>query len=123
MGRPEIVVNDGVRSGDLAMAGPATSRSQRAFLPSWAVSGVDDFMSLDYTGLTSREPAIGSKVAPRVGWTAGDPERLTWQPTTSIFGAMLQEFDGAARLLGLDPGIWKMLTTPQAANHRLVPRR
>ena len=28
----------------------------------------------------------------------------------SIFNAMLQEFDGAARLLGLDPGIWKVLT-------------
>jgi hypothetical protein len=24
----------------------------------------------------------------------------------SIFNAMLQEFDGAARLLGLDPGVW-----------------
>ncbi len=31
----------------------------------------------------------------------------------SIFNAMLQEFDGAARLLGLDPGIWKMLTHPK----------
>jgi glutamate dehydrogenase (NAD(P)+) len=30
-----------------------------------------------------------------------------------IFGAMLQEFDGAARLLGLDEGIWKMLTSPK----------
>jgi glutamate dehydrogenase (NAD(P)+) len=30
-----------------------------------------------------------------------------------IFGAMLQEFDGAARLLGLDPGIWKILTHPK----------
>jgi glutamate dehydrogenase (NAD(P)+) len=30
-----------------------------------------------------------------------------------IFGAMLQEFDGAARLLGLDPGIWKVLTSPK----------
>ena len=29
----------------------------------------------------------------------------------SIFNAMLQEFDGAARLLGLEPGIWKILTT------------
>jgi glutamate dehydrogenase (NAD(P)+) len=32
---------------------------------------------------------------------------------TSIFGAMLQEFDGAARLLGLDPGIWRILTHPK----------
>src|SRR3954453_18290189 len=31
----------------------------------------------------------------------------------SIFNAMLQEFDGAARLLGLDPGIWKILTSPK----------
>jgi glutamate dehydrogenase (NAD(P)+) len=30
-----------------------------------------------------------------------------------IFGAMLQEFAGAARLLDLDPGLWKMLTTPK----------
>lgn len=31
----------------------------------------------------------------------------------SIFNAMLQEFDGAARLIGLDPGLWKMLTHPK----------
>lgn len=31
----------------------------------------------------------------------------------SIFNAMLQEFDGAARLLGLDAGIWKILTHPK----------
>jgi len=31
----------------------------------------------------------------------------------SIFNAMLQEFDGAARLLGLDQGIWKVLTHPK----------
>jgi glutamate dehydrogenase (NAD(P)+) len=31
----------------------------------------------------------------------------------SIFGAMLQEFDGAARLLNLEPGIWKILTHPK----------
>src|SRR5207253_1661075 len=30
-----------------------------------------------------------------------------------IFGAMLQEFDGAARLLNLEPGIWKILTSPK----------
>jgi glutamate dehydrogenase (NAD(P)+) len=33
--------------------------------------------------------------------------------TGSIFDAMLEEFDGAARLLGLDPGIWKVLTHPK----------
>jgi glutamate dehydrogenase (NAD(P)+) len=31
----------------------------------------------------------------------------------SIFGAMLQEFDEAARILKLDPGIWKILTHPK----------
>ena len=31
----------------------------------------------------------------------------------AIFGAMLQEFDGAARILNLDPGIWKILTHPK----------
>jgi len=35
------------------------------------------------------------------------------EATGSIFNAMLQEFDGAARLLGLDPGIWKILTHPK----------
>ena len=31
----------------------------------------------------------------------------------AIFGAMLEEFDGAARILDLDPGIWKILTHPK----------
>jgi glutamate dehydrogenase (NAD(P)+) len=31
----------------------------------------------------------------------------------SIFGAMLQEFDGAARILNLEPGIWRILTQPK----------
>jgi len=31
----------------------------------------------------------------------------------TIFNAMLQEFDGAARLLNLEPGIWKILTHPK----------
>ena len=30
-----------------------------------------------------------------------------------IFDAMLEEFDGAARLLGLEPDIWKILTHPK----------
>jgi glutamate dehydrogenase (NAD(P)+) len=30
-----------------------------------------------------------------------------------IFGAMLQEFDGAARILNLEPGIWQILTHPK----------
>src|SRR5436305_6575188 len=34
-------------------------------------------------------------------------------PTGSIFNAMLQEFDGAARILNLEPGIWKILTHPK----------
>ena len=32
---------------------------------------------------------------------------------SSTFGAMLQEFNIAARLLNLDPGIWKVLTSPK----------
>jgi glutamate dehydrogenase (NAD(P)+) len=31
----------------------------------------------------------------------------------TVFSAMLQEFDGAARVLGLDAGIWKILTHPK----------
>lgn len=31
----------------------------------------------------------------------------------TVFSAMLQEFDAAARILGLDPGIWKVLTHPK----------
>src|SRR5499426_1838761 len=31
----------------------------------------------------------------------------------SIFGAMLQEFDEAAKLLSLEPGIWRILTHPK----------
>jgi glutamate dehydrogenase (NAD(P)+) len=31
----------------------------------------------------------------------------------SIFNAMLQQFEGAARLLALEPGIWKVLTHPK----------
>jgi glutamate dehydrogenase (NAD(P)+) len=31
----------------------------------------------------------------------------------SLFGAMLEEFEGAARLLNLEPGIWKILTHPK----------
>ncbi|MBI3262431.1 MAG: Glu/Leu/Phe/Val dehydrogenase [Acidobacteria bacterium] len=31
----------------------------------------------------------------------------------TIFGAMLQEFDEAARILNLEPGIWKILTSPR----------
>jgi glutamate dehydrogenase (NAD(P)+) len=35
------------------------------------------------------------------------------EPRDSIFNAMLQEFDEAARILGLEPGIWKILTHPK----------
>ncbi len=31
----------------------------------------------------------------------------------SVFGAMLQEFEVAARILNLDPGLWQMLTHPK----------
>jgi glutamate dehydrogenase (NAD(P)+) len=44
---------------------------------------------------------------------AADGREINMAKDNSIFGAMLQEFDGAARLLGLDEGIWKMLTSPK----------
>lgn len=31
----------------------------------------------------------------------------------SVFKSMLQEFDNAARIMNLDPGIWKILTSPR----------
>ena len=31
----------------------------------------------------------------------------------SVFGAMLQEFEGAAKSLNLDKGLWRMLTHPK----------
>ena len=43
-----------------------------------------------------------------------EPDRMSRMAEHgSIFGAMLQEFDGAARILNLDPGIWKILTHPK----------
>ena len=30
-----------------------------------------------------------------------------------VFSAMLQEFEGAAKILNLDKGLWKMLTHPK----------
>ena len=38
---------------------------------------------------------------------------MVMETAGSTFQSMLQEFDGAARLLGLDPGIWKILTHPK----------
>ena len=35
------------------------------------------------------------------------------EPHGKIFGAMLEEFGEAGRLLSLDPGIWKVLTQPK----------
>jgi glutamate dehydrogenase (NAD(P)+) len=34
-------------------------------------------------------------------------------PHCTVFGAMLQEFEGAARILNLEPGLWQMLTHPK----------
>ena len=41
------------------------------------------------------------------------PTMMPMSEHGSIFAAMLQEFDGAARLLNLDPGIWRILTHPK----------
>src|SRR5262249_27737736 len=43
----------------------------------------------------------------------GTAEVRSGMAQESIFGAMLQEFEGAARLLQLEPGLWKVLTTPK----------
>ena len=40
-------------------------------------------------------------------------ERRGIHDSRPIFGAMLQEFDGAARILNLEPGIWQILTHPK----------
>ena len=40
-------------------------------------------------------------------------ERTHGGHTARVFGAMLQEFEGAARILNLDQGIWQMLTHPK----------
>ena len=40
-------------------------------------------------------------------------DRSSWPHTDRIFGAMLQEFDSAARILNLEPGIWRVLTQPK----------
>jgi glutamate dehydrogenase (NAD(P)+) len=42
-----------------------------------------------------------------------DPARSLMAAHGSTFDAMLQEFEGAARILNLDPGIWQMLTHPK----------
>lgn len=42
-----------------------------------------------------------------------DPSHKHMAADGTIFGAMLQEFDVAARILNLDPGIWKILTHPK----------
>jgi glutamate dehydrogenase (NAD(P)+) len=46
--------------------------------------------------------------------TTSTPAALTTPNNIGpLFAAMLQEFDDAARLLNLDPGIWKILTHPK----------
>jgi glutamate dehydrogenase (NAD(P)+) len=40
-------------------------------------------------------------------------EDVTMATHGTVFGAMLQEFEGAARILDLDPGIWQILTHPK----------
>ena len=38
-----------------------------------------------------------------------------------IFGSAREEFDRAASVLGLDRGIWQILSHPQATDYRLLP--
>jgi glutamate dehydrogenase (NAD(P)+) len=76
-------VNDAARSGAFFKAGSSVSRSHRSF----AVPAVA-FIDFHYI-------------------------RVIMSTNGSIFGAMLQEFDGAARILNLEPGIWKILTHPK----------
>src|SRR5260221_8424127 len=62
-------------------------------------AGVRDMRVLDLTQIaTLRSPAGHRSVMATNG---------------SIFSAMLEEFDGAARILNLEPGIWKILTHPK----------
>ena len=85
-------MNDAARSG--AFAAPA--RASRA--PSAPSPCRRPFSCVDYTFITRAS------------------ERTYGRPYTEpIFNAiaMLQEFDGAARILNLEPGIWKILTHPK----------
>jgi glutamate dehydrogenase (NAD(P)+) len=62
-------------------------------------------VDLDYArGLEPRMSATPAEVTPRGPDLPGHG---------STFGAMLQEFNVAARLLNLDPGVWQILTHPK----------
>ena len=133
MGRPEIVVKLRARSGDRATAGAATSCSQ-AVLAAAASDGAGavavgpDFMGFNYIWrIRAASCRHDGGLSCRLTWVLG-PSTLggcRWTPRArrrngedmasenGIFGAMLQEFDGAARLLGLDASIWKILTHPK----------
>src|SRR5690242_4466750 len=100
-----MVVNGTGRSGDFFSAGSSVASCQRCF-PRSATVFIPLFIIP--SGLTH-------PVRPRyAGPFSGTASRSTMAATNgSIFGAMLQEFDGAARILNLEPGIWKILTHPK----------
>ena len=52
-------------------------------------------------------------VTPLSETTSGVPRGTELPGHGSTFGAMLEEFNAAARLLDLEPGIWKVLTHPK----------
>ena len=117
-------MNAAARSGDFSSAGSSVSRSQRCFSVSAAVF-IQRSLYRTPT-VPSRRRRAGRDVAERrCGRCLTRDARATlrWPASThrsdmaathgSIFGAMLQEFDGAARILNLEPGIWKILTHPK----------
>src|SRR6476646_7152845 len=102
IGRPEIVVKEDARSPPFASAGSSVSRSHRRLSVSSAVFTPPLYRPID---LLRRATLVS------VGYLC---DRGAGMATNgSIFNAMLQEFDGAARILNLEPGIWKILTHPK----------
>src|SRR5215218_3069136 len=122
-----MVVKGSVRSGAFFNEGSRTSRSHRCF----AVPASTLFITADYSRTCADHPggahlsarAVDTSLRATIAWPVAFPSApLTcglalhgshMEGSGSVFNAMLQEFDGAARLLGLDPGIWKVLTHPK----------
>src|SRR6476646_9721948 len=102
IGRPEIVVKEDARSPPFASAGSSVSRSHRRLSVSSAVFTPPLYRPID---LLRRATLVS------VGYLCHRGAGMV--TNGSIFNAMLQEFDGAARILNLEPGIWKILTHPK----------